>query len=102
MSKAVQLSKGYSDRGAYMGRPNDILEPDAAIKFRLYLMPMSPCGAYDNGGAYWGCGCSKTGWMYHAIGEGPEWVNQMFVRAINREEAKKQVLDAFPNAKFYR
>ena len=84
-----------------MGRRDVIEEPAAAIKFRLYVMPMVD-GDYDTGGAYWGCGNRDIGWMYHAIGEGIEFVNQLFVRAQNRFDAKCQVLSAFPNARFYR
>lgn len=97
-----KLSKGYSERGAWMGRSNDILEPSEPIKFRLYRMPMSACGCYDSGGAYWGAGDHKNGWMYHAYGDGPLWVNQMFIRATSRKEAKRLVREFFKNAKFYR
>lgn len=94
------LPVAYDARGASMGRRDCIMEPDAEIRFRLYRMPMSACGCYDSGGAYWGA--SSSGVMYHAIGEGPDYVNEMFVRAPSREKAKETVLKAFPKASFYR
>ena len=100
--KRPSLTKGETQFGAQMGRTNCIEEPDAAIKFNLASMSMSGDGCYDAGGAYWGCGSPTTGWMYHAYGEGPEFVNQMFVRAISREAAKALVLKAFKNATFFR
>lgn len=100
--KYPKLSKGYSIRGAYMGRDNAIEEPNAHIKFHLYKMPMSPCGCYDSGGAYWGSGNHKIGFMYHAYGYGPEFKNEMFVRARTREHAKERIKKIFKNCSFYR
>lgn len=96
--KYPKLEKAYDHRGASMGRSNSIEEPEQEIKFHLYKMPMSSCGCYDNGGAYWGTGDP----MYHAFGDGIEYKNELFIRARNRSEAKKAVLDKFPKAKFYR
>ena len=43
--------------GAPMGRRDQDPEPDApAAPIRVKRAPMSPCGAYDAGGAYWGIG----------------------------------------------
>lgn len=84
-----------------MGRRNVVEEPDEVIRFHLYRMPMVD-GAYDTGGAYWGAGDYRIGWMYHAYGEGPEFRNECFVRARSREAAKVAVRSLFPNAKFYR
>jgi hypothetical protein len=51
-------------------------------------MKMSPCGAYDEGGTYWGCGDPQIGYMYVAEdGEG----RQAFLRARDREHAKEQL-----------
>lgn len=95
------LFKAYSHRGSDMGRPDLDIEPEAEVKLRLYLMPMYD-GDYDSGGAYWGAGNHQTGWMYHAYGDGPEGRNELFLRAKDREEAKKKVLEVFKKAKFYR
>lgn len=100
--KYPKLTKASSIYGSAMGRSNSVMEPAEPIKFHLYRMPMSACGCYDNGGAYWGAGSAKTGWMYHARGEGPLWWNEVFVRAKTREEAKEMVRCFFKNAKFYR
>lgn len=100
--KYPKLLKACDMRGASMGRRNTVEEPEAEIKFHLYKMPMSACGCYDSGGAYWGAGDHKIGWMYHAYGDGPLWFNQVFVRAKSREEAKRLVREHFKNARFYR
>ena len=77
MSNIIQLSKGYSRYGAQMGRQDG----SVSGKCKLQKVRMSSCGAYDWAGAYWG------------IGE-PLYVcedkdgNQMFVRALTRDEAK--------------
>lgn len=96
------LPKGYTERGSQMGRADTIEEPDEPIKFRLYKMPMSSCGCYDSGGAYWGAGRYETGYTYHAYGEGPESLNEMFIRAVSRAAAKSAVLREFKHATFYR
>lgn len=96
------LSKVCTQYGAPMGRHDAIEEPNEQIKFRLYKMPMSSCGCYDNGGAYWGAGDHKIGFMYHAYGYGPQFKNEMFIRAITREHAKEQIKKVFKNCVFYR
>ena len=100
--KYPKLEKAYDHRGSFMGRCDTIEEPEQAIKFRLYKLPMSDCGCYDNGGAYWGRGSTEIGFMYHAFGDGIEYKNEMFIRAKNREEAKNAIIARFPKAKFYR
>ena len=98
-----KLPKASGVSGSSMGRVDDIEEDrQQNIKFHLYKMVMSPCGCYDAGGAYWGSGDFKTGYMYHAHGIGKEQHNNIFLRAKNREDAKKQVVKLFPNATFYR
>lgn len=100
--KYPKLSNVCSRYGAPMGRNDAIEEPNAQMKFHLYRMPMSSCGCYDNGGAYWGAGDHKIGFMYHAYGYGPEFKNEMFVRAKSREDAKAQVKKLFKNSRFFR
>lgn len=100
--KHPTLPKGYSERGADMGRSNTITEPDASVKFHLYRMPMSSDGCYDSGGAYWGAGSLQHGFMYHAYGDGSKERQEMFVRARNREEAKEEIRAEFRKAKFWR
>ena len=84
-----------------MGRPDTILEPDAAVRFHLRKMRIVD-GGYDTGGAYWGYGSPTFGCMWHAFGDGPLYRNELFVRARNREEAKQYVLAVFPRATFWR
>ena len=95
--KPPELSRGYSQYGAQMGRRDNIEDPDAPVKFHLVKMRLVD-GGYDQGGAYWGLGDP----MWRAIGEDEDMVNEMFIRARTRDEAKAQVLETFPNAKFYR
>jgi hypothetical protein len=99
--KHPKLQNATSSWGASMGRSDFIKEPDEPIKFRLYRMPMMD-GCYDTGGAYWGSGNYKIGWMYHAYGDGPKFKNELFIRAKSREEAKAEVRHYFKQAKFYR
>lgn len=96
--KYPKLEKAYDRRGASMGRSAIIEEPEQSIKFHLYRMPMSSCGCYDSGGAYWGAGDP----MYHAFGDGIDYKNELFIRAKNRNDAKKAVISKFKQAKFYR
>jgi len=95
-----ELSKSYSKYGAEIGRYKYIKEPNVSVKMHLIKMKMSSCGAYDQGGAYWGCGDSQIGYMYHAWSNGEEL--ETFVRATNRNNARIKVIEKFPNAKFYR
>jgi hypothetical protein len=88
--------------GAGMGRRNTVTEPDFPVRFHLVKMRMSAGGDYDQGGAYWGCGNHQIGWMFHAWGDAEEFEQEVFIRALNRTEAKAEVLKLFPNAKFYR
>ncbi len=97
--KPPELSKGYSQYGAQMGRRDNIEDPDAPVKFHIIMMKLVD-GDYDQGGAYWGCDPSQP--MWRAIGEDEDMVNEMFIRARTRDEAKASVLKAFPNARFYR
>jgi hypothetical protein len=93
-----ELSKGYSQYGAQMGRRDHVTEPDHPIKMHLVRMRMSSCGAYDQGGAYWGCGEP----MFHAWGDGHDEEQEMFIRARNRMEARCLIRKEFPNVRFYR
>lgn len=95
--KEPKLPKGYSQYGAQMGRCNNITEPDFPVKFRLYQLRLDN-GGYDNAGAYWGHGEP----LYRAFGDGAEEVQEVFIRALSRENARGQVRKWFPNCKFYR
>lgn len=77
--------------GAMMGRANWIKDPAAPVALNLRRLPLNS-GGYDQGGAYWGLGQP----MYRATGEGVE----MFVRAKNRAEAMRQIVERVPGARF--
>lgn len=91
--------------GAPMGRRDDRGDPAMPYKVHLQVMPMVD-GCYDRGGAYWGSGNSTIGWMYRAYSTFEDEFGldeiQMFIRAKDRDDAKAQVLDQYPNATFYR
>ena len=93
----MKLSKGYSERGSNMGRA-DLVENEGPVKLHLYRMVMSPCRAYDKGGAYWGCGSLEHGWMFHAYSD--DGTVSVFVRAINWEAAKAAVLELVEECTF--
>jgi hypothetical protein len=93
-----ELSNGVSIRGAQMGRRNNVTEPDANIKFHLVRLHWGCDGAYDQGGAYWGCGDP----IYHAWGMGEHEEQEMFIRAASRIQARCEVRQVFPNCRFYR
>lgn len=86
------LTNVSSKFGAPMGRR--AIEDDTAAKVRLFRVTFID-GDYDMGGAYWGGG---GGPLYAAIGDG----FQAFRRAKSREEAKKKLLEKYPDLRFYR
>jgi hypothetical protein len=111
-----KFSKGYSIRGAQMGRPEYRNGPDGQVTdaplFRLQRVRLDS-GGYDNGGAYWGTGAP----LYVAFsGESPEDSEShvCYVRTKaehyrgasgpwrmrDRAAAKRAVLERFPNAGF--
>ena len=90
-------TKAYSQYGASMGRPDCINEAETVKKLHLERVRRNS-GGYDPGGAYRGLGAP----LYVAWGDGAEEVQEMFLRASDREEAKEIVRGVFKNAKFYR
>lgn len=94
--KLTQCSCRY---GAPMGRPD--ITPDHNNPIKLHLRKLRWVdGDYDEGAAYWGYVRGEH--IYRAVGYGKEELNELFVRAKSREDARKQVLEVFPRAKFYR
>lgn len=87
--------------GAMMGRANEI-PPDAHTirKLRLVRVRPSDGGDYDQGGAYWGDIWSRP--LYCAFGDSDTEQAVFWVRAPNREEAKRKILSQFPSARFFR
>jgi hypothetical protein len=70
-----------------------------AVKFRLYKVKLN--GAYIAGSnRYVGMNC-PTSILFRLEGETSEEQVEIEFRASSREEAKKYVRSAFPNAKFF-
>lgn len=94
------LEKGYSARGAQMGRRDELPDdPEQPIKLQMERLRWVDRD-YDQGGAYWGQnGCNH---VYCAFGEDGQKQVRVFARAMNRTDAKKLVREKLPNARFYR
>jgi len=89
--------------GSQMGRRNARPADFHTVKkLHLVRVPMSPCGAYDKGGAYWGCSGGSVAPLWCAWGESETEQAHCFTRAFTRGAAKLNVLCEFPNAKFYK
>ncbi len=89
-----------SQYGAPMGRRSDhlsalIVEPQEKVTLRRIRLNS---GGYDSGGAYWGIGQPLFYWA--VIQDGDE--SSGFLRARNREDAKRQIVEDQPDATFYR
>lgn len=84
-----------SQYGAPMGRRDYQGDPDTCSKFYLQRVALDS-GGYDRGGAYWGLGCP----LYYF--EECEGDASGFLRAPTRQEAKAQVLESYPGARFFR
>ena len=83
--------------GASMGRRDNMTETNFPVKFHLERIRLDS-GGYDNGGAYWGNGAP----LYYAHGDGAEERQEVFLRAYNRDDAKKQLRAAYHKCSFYR
>ena len=96
----TKLSHACSQYGAQMGRPNRI-PADIETAGKLYLEKLEWVdGDYDYGGCYWGNGGVDNVWR--ASGESATEQVEIFVRAMNRDQAKDEVRLAFRFAKFFR
>lgn len=73
---------------------------DADIKLKCSLRKLRWVGGdYDQYGAYWGyVAGTNIYWCNFDIGDTNE---DIFVRATSRDDAKAQVREHLPNAKFY-
>jgi hypothetical protein len=95
MPKLV-LSKGYSARGADMGR-RSVLPANAQEPIKLQMERLRWVSYdYDQGGAYWGWRLGDFIYCAHADNV------QIFVRARTRDWAKALVRERLPKATFYR
>ena len=85
MEKYPTIGKGYSARGADMGRSCYGFAQDCKPRsVRLFRLPIDS-GGYDPGGAYWGIG----GPLYCAVDDEGEF--RRFMRAGSREEARQKM-----------
>ena len=93
----MKLPNVSSMYGAPMGRREKVTEHGAVIRMHLARVRLNQ-GGYDSGGAYWGTGAP----LYRAWGDGPEEVQEVYLRALTHEDAKRKVREQFPRATFYR
>ena len=109
----IKLSYVPAPRGAQMGRRNVVPVTCLKTSPKLHLEKLRwVSGDYDQGGCYWGRTwvndtSVKTTWgtfkasfdVYHA--SNAELGIEIFVRAISRKEAKKEVRSFLRKARFY-
>lgn len=95
----IKLPNGSSMYGAQMGRSNSIPQDISTCK-KLYLQRLKWVdGDYDEGGAYWGG--MMGDYVYCAHGESETEQVRIFVRGIDRTDAKEEVRIIVPHIKFY-
>lgn len=83
-----------------MGRPNRLPDDtDETVKLQMVQLRWVD-GDYDEGGAYWGGGSGDH--VYYAKGDASDVVVEVYVRAKSRKQAKAEVRELLPNARFYR
>lgn len=89
---------GDPRRGAAMGRPT-IIDTDKTLPHKLYLRRIRLVdGDYDVNGTYFGYVPGRPlYWVADADG-----LVDYVVRAASRDDAKAEVREQFPNARFYR
>jgi hypothetical protein len=100
MSYKAHYSKACSQYGASMGRRNVHVVEDRHADFRVHLVrvPLDQ-GGYDPGGAYWGGGRDIPRLYRYETDDG---TIEAYVRAWDREEAKREIQKRYPNVRFYR
>jgi hypothetical protein len=84
-----------SQYGAPMGRgSNRANQAEPAERFYLRRVRLDS-GGYDNGGAYWGTGQPLYYW------EGEDSGSSDYIRARGRADAKRQIRENCPEARFF-
>ncbi len=103
-----QFGDVHAAHGAPMGRVDYKGDYEFPYKLALFQVRMVD-GDYDDGGAYWGGGmgldplyCARCEAQWDAELQDDAPCVRMFIRAPNREAAKKMVLETYHNARFYR
>ncbi len=86
-------------RGACMGRPTRLPQCPETASPKLYLRRLRFVdGCYDQGGAYWGFPAN----LYRAACYGVDGhVVEVFTRADSPQEAKANVREQIPYARFF-
>lgn len=93
----INIPDVSSRYGAPMGRPSLIPSKEVAEVMRVSLRRIRiNRDGYDSGGAYWGLGAP----LYCA--QDPDGIIDMWFRARDRDDAKRQVKARCPNATFHR
>lgn len=92
-----KLSEAGSKYGASMGRSDTTVDTDFPVVFEMVRLEWVD-GDYDEGGAYWGH--TKNEYIYRAVGESAEAVEEMFIRGKSSSEAKATLLETYANATF--
>lgn len=115
----LKLSDVNSQYGAPMGRRNLDLEGKVGdVKMYLEVVPLDS-GGYDRGGAYWGLRMpinyvradgavvrvTPRIYRYYVTTNGRHGPLKVliegFIDAIDRADAKKQIREQYPEARFY-
>ena len=90
------LSNGSSSRGAQMGRRDTVSVNAQTIQPKFYLQKLRwVSGDYDQAGAYWGNSGGTSIYWGQAEVEGEDLIQEIFIRAYSRQDAKEQVLESF-------
>lgn len=107
INKILRANPRSGNYGAPIGAvdmaPRDVYNPQLRCQ-RVYLVD----GDYGPDGTYWGAS-SKAGHVYCAFNDGrdndpyqPAMGVRVYVRAHTYEQAKREVLKKYPNARFVR
>jgi len=84
--------------GSSMGRRPSRIQSNEPVKVYLRKLRWVD-GDYDEQGAYWGyCSGTNIYWANFDLGDTNE---DIFVRATSRDDAKEQVRESLPNARFF-
>jgi hypothetical protein len=86
---------GDPRRGAALGQPGIAGDAGPHPKFRLERVRLDS-GGYEPGGTYWGIGAP----LYCYTADDGDVCGHL--RAESREDAKRQVGEKYPGARFYR
>lgn len=91
IDKKAHVPEVSSKYGAPMGRADKA--QDTGLRMHLRRVRINN-GGYDDGGAYWG-----IGQPLYAYDDGEnDW---SYLRAYNRDAAKRAIRELFPDATFY-